>query len=131
MPTFCEDRSPRGPEHTSLIAKELGHESWTSQRTVASRMRPWQSMVARIFGRLSHPRASPPVIKAPEIESPVNLAMKNGKRIVPWLSRPAGKLFGRVSLHRREPWEGQTMENRTTKLDPGEPGDDQVSWGGR
>lgn len=39
-------------------------------------------------------------------------------------------VFVRVSLHRRGPLAGQAMENRTTRLDPGEPGEDQVPWGG-
>lgn len=81
--------------------------------------------------KIKPPKGQTPSDKSSRDRIPVNLAMKNGKRIVPWLSRPTGKLFDRVSLHRRGPLEGQTMENRTTKLDLGEPREDQVSWGGR
>lgn len=39
-------------------------------------------------------------------------------------------VFDRVSPHRRGPFEGQAMENRTTRLDPGEPGEDWAPQGG-
>lgn len=38
-------------------------------------------------------------------------------------------VFDRVSLHKRGPLEGQVMENRTTRPDPGEPREDQVPRG--
>lgn len=70
---------PEGQTKNSLIAKELGHKSWVSQGTKSSGMGLWQSMVAWISGRLNHPRARPAVIKALEIEPPMNLSMKDGK----------------------------------------------------
>ena len=70
---------PEGQAKKTLIAKELGHKSWASQRTMSSVMGLWQTMVAWISGRLNHPRARLPVIKAPQVEPPMNLAMKDGK----------------------------------------------------
>lgn len=96
---------PEGQTKNSLIAKELGHKSWVSQGTKSSGMGLWQSMVAWISGRLNHPRARPAVIKALEIEPPMNLSMKDGKtrRLgdLPWGSKPPEKLSSTREDHWR------------------------------
>lgn len=111
---------PEGRNTERPIAKVLGHGSWTSQRTLASGMRPWQSMVARISGRLNHLRASSLVTKAPETEPPMNLATRKGKT--------RGLYHGNQGRLRNCLQQGHSTWER--KALPGEPGGRPASKGG-
>lgn len=72
----------------------------------------WQSMVARVSGKLNCPWTRPPVVKPPEREPPVSLAMKNGKmrELYHGDEGHLRNIFPRVRPHRRDHWRSRLWE---------------------